>query len=131
MGGIFWGDDDDGENPAGTDTPGGGDRNRQSAANYARASVDAYFRAVQSERRIPDPLRWWNQHKDRFPELAKLARRWLCAAVVVGNSGGREKSVDTANADADTPIVVLPRDGCSTEEAICRRIFLHDNLDWI
>jgi hypothetical protein len=66
---IFWGDDTDNKDSPATST--------DISAAYAQASVDRYFHTVRSHRRMEDPLIWWKDNHVHFPELAKLARKWL------------------------------------------------------
>ena len=74
MGGIFWGDDSADSYKAVNQT--------DAAAAYARANVDRYFTTVKSQRRIEDPLAWWNTNQKDFPELGEIARVWLGATAV-------------------------------------------------
>jgi len=114
MGGIFWGDDGDPTEAEEID--------HQSAEEYANDTVDSYFQAVRSQRtNIPDPLLWWKDHRDQFPELARLARKWLAASVVYGRPESR---------DREPPALSIVVPGECDPEAIRRRILLHDNLDW-
>lgn len=80
MGGIFWGDDaQDAANQ------------NEAEATYAKSNVDRYFTSVKSQRRIEDPLDWWNTNQQDFPELAGMAREWLAASAVGPSVDEREK----------------------------------------
>jgi hypothetical protein len=86
MAGLFFGDDAEMEESTDSGT-------EATAAAYARTSVDRYLDAVKSNRRIDDPLSWWNQNREQFPELAMLARKWLGASAIyveAGAKNGRE-----------------------------------------
>ena len=74
MGGIFWGDDGTVPENSGNET--------EAIASYAQANVNRYLTAVKSQRRIDDPLAWWNSNQNDFPELAGMARVWLGASAV-------------------------------------------------
>jgi hypothetical protein len=99
MGGIFWGDD---SGKAGDQT--------EAAIAYARANVDRYFTTVKSQRRIEDPLVWWNTNQKDFPELHEIARVWL-GATAVGPSNDKRHEYP--------------------EEKIELMAFLHENADMI
>lgn len=86
MAGLFFGDDVETE-----ESPDSG--SEATAAAYARTIVDRYLDTVKSNRRIDDPLSWWNQNREQFPELAVLARKWLGASAIyveTGAENGRE-----------------------------------------
>lgn len=119
MDGIFWGDD------LGPTTDNATDVNVVSSAvenaeQYAKNNVDTYFNAVHSQRQIKDPLLWWKNNQEQFPELAMLARKWISASAVYGRKSTRENESES----------VITTSHFKTE-SICRMIFLHDNNDLV
>ena len=117
MGGIFWGDESDPIASSGTDS------NQsfstfKNAKQYAQKNVDSYFNTIHSQRQIRDPLLWWKNNQDQFPELAILARKWISASAVYGRKNTR----------ANESVSLIPTSFSDTE-SICRMIFLHDNND--
>ena len=117
MGGIFWGDQSDPTGNAGSDT------NQISsivkdAKQYAKKNVESYFNAVHSVRQIKDPLLWWKNNQDQFPEIAILARKWLSSSAIYGRKNTRQNE--------STGIVSI---SSYNTEKLCRMMFLHDNND--
>ena len=117
MGGIFWGDMSDHTGNNGIDT------NQVSsivkdAKQYAKKNVESYFNAVHSQRQIKDPLLWWKNNQDQFPEIAILARKWLSSSAVYGRKNTRQNE--------STGIVSI---SSYDTEKLCRMMFLHDNND--
>ena len=117
MGGIFWGED---SNLATSDNPSSNlfSSNTKNAKEYARLNVNSYFNTVHSQRHIKDPLLWWSNNQNQFPELAMLARKWICASAVYGRKNTRD--FESTNVIQTT---------CTDVENIRRMIFLHDNND--
>ncbi len=117
MGGIFWGDDFESTTSDATDSNAVSSTIKD-AEYYAKKNVETYFNTVHSQRQIKDPLLWWKNNQDQFPELAMLARKWISASAIYGRKSTRENEsgsvVQTSSNDIDS---------------ICRMIFLHDNND--
>jgi len=117
MGGTFWGEYlDEANGKAESDSP----TSTRNANEYAKQNVESFFNTVRSQRRIKDPLLWWKNNQNQFPELAMLARKWICASSVYGRPNSRDNeyqsSISTAYSDPDT---------------IGRMVFLHDNNNLI
>ena len=138
MGGIFWGDDTDSEaastpTPTLTTTSGGAGSSTnhpkhlpasvsRNAEEYATKNVDSYFNTVHSQRCAKDPLQWWKNNQDQFPELAMLARKWMSASAAYGRKNTRDNESSAS--------VIVPT-SYSDMEHNCRMIFLHDNIDLV
>jgi hypothetical protein len=113
MGGIFWGDDTE-DNTSNNNTT-------ERIAAYARGVVDRYFGTVKSsQRRIDDPLGWWNANQSQFPELSQMARTWLGASATFEGSGSSSSSSDQQKRRREYP-----------EDNLEIVAFLHDNSDLI
>jgi hypothetical protein len=138
MGGIFWGEDTNSD-PASTPTTsltttsGGGASSTshtnhlttsvsRNAEEYATKNVDSYFNTVHSQRCAKDPLQWWKNNQDQFPELAMLARKWMSASAAYGRKNTRDNESSAS--------VIVPTSYSDTEHN-CRMIFLHDNIDLV
>lgn len=109
MGGIFWGEDDAAKYQTEKDKD-----------DYATKNVESYFNTVRSQRRIDDPLLWWKNNQQQFPELAALARKWMGASAVYSgpiSSSGDDDKVIKLDYSASLPMKMA--------------IFLHDNQDLI
>eukprot|EP00980_Cylindrotheca_fusiformis_P022251 scaffold9153_cov121-Cylindrotheca_fusiformis.AAC.15 len=84
MAGLFFGDD--------AETEESSDKgNEATAAAYAHTGVNRYLDTVKSNRRIVDPLIWWNENRQHFPELAILARKWLGASAIYSEPGSKNE----------------------------------------
>ena len=150
MGGIFWGEADcttttADDNNNSTGLP-GGDATSSGNVNvhnceYAKKNVESYFNTVQSQRRITDPLLWWKNNQDQFPELAILARKWIfCASSVYGRRKTRDNEYDddvvVISSSSSATTTSSSRNNTSdstttTTTTMSQRIFLHDNIDLI
>lgn len=117
MGGIFWGEElDQADSASRSHSSANFVRN---ADDYAKKNVESYFNTVQSQRHIKNPLLWWKNNQNQFPELAILARKWICSSVIYGRPNTRDnESTKTIAVNEDTG-------------KIRRSIFLHDNIDLI
>ncbi|KAG7355132.1 hypothetical protein IV203_004488 [Nitzschia inconspicua] len=113
------------ENAPSTSTMGGlflGDRKDQTpksideAEAYATSNVDSYFTAVSSQRRINDPLVWWNHNHASFPELATLARKWMATSTIY--------AVPTINPAEREKVIRIK---CEDEKDVVQMIYLHEN----
>jgi hypothetical protein len=131
MGGIFWGEDTNSD-PVTTTTSGGGGSSThhpnhlpasvsRNAEEYATKNVGSYFNTVHSQRCVKDPLQWWKNNQDQFPELAMLARKWMSASAAYGRKNTR---------DNESASVIVPTSYSDTERN-CRMIFLRDNIDLV
>jgi len=128
MAGIFWGEEETNHNPPDDRT----DSNTsitttgiiRNAGEYAKKNVDSYFNTIQSQRQIKDPLLWWRNNQNQFPELSMLARKWICSSTVYGRPDSR---------DNECTNLIPTISYCSNldTETISRMIFLHDNNDLI
>lgn len=118
MGGIFWGEElDQADSTSRSRSYANFVRN---ADDYAKKNVESYFNTVQSQRHIKNPLLWWKNNQNQFPELAILARKWICSSVIYGRPNTR----------ANESIEAIPVNESDTEK-IRRSIFLHDNIDLV
>jgi hypothetical protein len=144
MGGIFWDLPGNATTTTATTT-----RNNVNNCEYyyAKKNVESYFNTVQSQRRIKDPLLWWKNNQEQFPELAILARKWIfsCASSSSSSSVYGVRRDETRDNEYDDDIVMMisssaartsstsPNNNNSDTTTTCmsRMIFLHDNIDLI
>ena len=107
----------------------------RNAIEYAKQNVESYFNTVQSQRRIKDPLFWWKNNQEQFPELAILARKYLCSSSVFGHHPGTQtrhitnSSTGNDNVGGNNNEVITI--SCNDIDKICRMIFLRENIDML
>merc|ERR1712238_487802 len=126
MGGIFWGEDNnDSTSGLPGSTTGTGTTSAvvtRNAIKYAKKNVELYFTTVQSQRQIKDPLLWWKNNQEQFPELALLARKWIASSVVYGRPNTRDHEYD------EEVISTSSSSSYSNIESMGQMVFLHDNI---
>ena len=91
---------------------------KQQYKDIARAEVLRY----RSEAAIPvdqDPLKWWAVHKNLYPNMSRIARKYLC---IVATSVPSEQLFSTAGN------IVSEKRACLLPENVNKLVFLHANL---
>jgi hypothetical protein len=90
---------------------------------YAQACVNRYLHMIRSNRKIRDPLSWWRANESTFPELSKLARKYLGASTCA--------TLMAADRKCCPEVMMKRRKSHPDSEHVELLSFLHDNFHLI
>lgn len=93
------------------------------APKSAHCTAAAEIKKFREETPLPlpeNPLTWWKEHKNEYPQLSRVAKRFLC---IPGTSVSAERVFSSAG-----DIVTAQRSVLKAEH-VDQLVFLHKNLN--